>query len=77
MLSTRAKLTPILVTRVEENLKKTFGHFPFDYVFGQHSNVVYFRTRLHAGIIANEQMSRDLHERLSEQFIVTSKKKKS
>ena len=32
--------------------------------------MVYFRTRLHVGIIPNEQISRDLHQRLSEQFFL-------
>ena len=33
-------------------------------------NVMYVRTRLHVGIIPNEQISRDPHQRLSELFFV-------
>ena len=32
----------------------------------QRCDLVYFRTRLHVGITPNEQISRDLHHRLSE-----------
>ena len=32
--------------------------------------MVYFRTRTHVGIIPDEQTSRDLHQRLSEPFLL-------
>ena len=34
----------------------------------QHCKLVYFRTRLHVDITPNEQISRDLHQRLPELF---------
>ena len=55
--------------RIEENLKNNFGKFEFDKFPSQHFCVVYFRTRLHVDIIQNEQISRDLQHRLSEQCL--------
>ena len=64
-MSLGVKLTPNLVTRVEENLKQTLGKS--DPV--QHSDLVYFRGRLHEGIFHHEQVSEDLHQRLSELYV--------
>ena len=58
------------MTRVEQNLEKTLRNIRFDKCPGQHCNVVYLRTRLHVGIIANEQIRQDFHERLSELFLL-------
>ena len=67
MLSSGVKLLPNLVVRIQEKLKKTFGklsltNFPV--------NMVYFLTGVHVGIIPNEQISRYLHQRLSELFLL-------
>ena len=72
MLSPGVKLfLPNLATRVEENLKNTFWKIEFDKFPGQHHcNMVFFRTRLHVGIIPNDQIRRYLHQGLSALFLV-------
>ena len=69
LVSTGVKLIPNSVTRVEENLKKTFGK-RICQIFSRHCNLVNFRTRLHVGIVPTEQISRDLHQRLSDLFLL-------
>ena len=69
-MSTGVELIPNLVTRVEENLKNTLGNSYFSILPTQNCNVVYCRTRLHVGIIPNEQIGRDLQQRLSELFLL-------
>ena len=55
MLSPGVKLIPNLVTRIEELV--------FEKCPSQHCNVMCFRMWLRVGIIPNEQISRDLHQR--------------
>ena len=69
LLSTGVKLVPNLVTRVEENLKKTFGKPNFTN-FPVNTATWFFRARLHVGIIPSEQIHRNLHQRLSELFLL-------
>ena len=59
MVSPGVKRIPIMVTRVA-NLNKAFR---------QHCNVVFFRTSLHVCINPNWQISRDVHQMLSELFL--------
>ena len=66
MLSPGVELIANLVTRVEENLKRNIREVRIHKFLSQHCNVVYFRTPVHVGITPNEQISRDLHQRLSE-----------
>ena len=70
LLPPGVKLIPNLVTRAEENPQENHREIGFDKVFRQHCNVVYLRTRLHAGIIPNEQIRQDLHPRLLELFLL-------
>ena len=69
-LSPGVKFLINLVMRIEENLKKTSGNFEFDKFPCQHCNLVYFRSGLHVGIIPHQQISRDLHQKLSELFLL-------
>ena len=41
-----------------------------DKFHNKHCNVVNFRTRLHVGIVSNAQISRNLHQRLSDLFLL-------
>ena len=70
MTSPGAKLLPNLVARIQENHTNTFGKLDVDKFPSQHCTIVYFRTRLHVGIIPKEQISRDMHQRLSELFLL-------
>ena len=45
LLTTGVKLIPNLVTKGEENFKKTFGTKKFDKFHSQHCNAVYFGLR--------------------------------
>ena len=67
LLSPGVKLVPNLMTRVEEHVKKTFGTLSLT-IFPV-NKVLYFRTRLHVGIIPDKQIRRGSHQRLSELFL--------
>ena len=73
LLSTGVNLIPN-VTRVEANLEKTIGKFDLTNFPCQHCNAVCCRPRLVVGTIPNEHISRDLHQRLSEQVQCLRKK---
>ena len=64
LLSLGAKLTPNLVTWVGANLKRTLGTLDFDIFPSAHCNVVQFPTRLLVRTIPNEQIRRDVHQKV-------------
>ena len=54
----------------ERKSQKHFREIRFNELSDKRSNVVYFRMLLHVGIIPNERDRSDLHQALSEQFLV-------
>ena len=57
----------------ERKSQKHFREIRFNEFSDKRSNVLYFRMLLHVGIIPNERDRSDLHQALSEQFLVEHK----